>query len=126
VKSFTASPTRRPHFSLHFQRAGRPLAHVVPDHVWPGMYRVRWADGTLSDMVNLARAKDAAEAVTAAKFTHGNRRLLTWRERTKVTGQPQPSPPVALNPSPLVQSPLRVNPRTPGSTAPVSPLGVRP
>jgi hypothetical protein len=33
---------------------------VVPDSKWPNMYRVRSPDGTLSDMVNLARAKDAA------------------------------------------------------------------
>jgi hypothetical protein len=33
---------------------------VVPDERYPGMYRVRLPDGSLSDMVNLARAKDAA------------------------------------------------------------------
>jgi len=32
---------------------------IVPDPGWPGMYRVRRPDGSLSDMVNLTRAKDA-------------------------------------------------------------------
>jgi hypothetical protein len=33
---------------------------VVPDKDWPGMYCVRRPDGSLADMVNLTRAKDAA------------------------------------------------------------------
>jgi hypothetical protein len=32
---------------------------VVPDPARPGMWRVRWPDGRLSDMTNLTRAKDA-------------------------------------------------------------------
>jgi hypothetical protein len=32
---------------------------VVPDAARPGMWRVRWPDGRLSDMTNLTRAKDA-------------------------------------------------------------------
>lgn len=32
---------------------------IVPDPVWPGMYRIRKRDGSLTDMVNLTRAKDA-------------------------------------------------------------------
>ena len=31
---------------------------VVPDSAHPGMWRVRWPDGGLSDMTNLTRAKD--------------------------------------------------------------------
>ena len=33
---------------------------VVPDPDWPKMYRVRRPDGSLTDMVNLTRARDAA------------------------------------------------------------------
>jgi hypothetical protein len=33
---------------------------VVPDSDWPGMYRVRRPDGSLSDMATLTRARDAA------------------------------------------------------------------
>ena len=32
---------------------------VVPDSTYPNMYRVRWPDGSVSDMVNLTRARDA-------------------------------------------------------------------
>jgi len=33
---------------------------VAPDSKWPNMYRVRSPNGTLTDMVNLTRARDAA------------------------------------------------------------------
>jgi hypothetical protein len=33
---------------------------VEPDGRYPGMYRVRLPDGTLSDMVSLTRAADGA------------------------------------------------------------------
>jgi hypothetical protein len=92
VKPFTASPTRRPSFSLHYQRAGKPLAHVVPDRVWPGMYRARYADGSLSDMVNLTRAKDAAVAVCASKLGIHNRSRLRGETHGGMT---EPRPPVA-------------------------------
>jgi hypothetical protein len=32
---------------------------LLPDAAHPGMWRVRWPNGCLSDMTNLARAKDA-------------------------------------------------------------------
>jgi len=32
---------------------------IVPDERFPGMYRLKRADGTVSDMMNLTRAKDA-------------------------------------------------------------------
>jgi hypothetical protein len=32
---------------------------LVPDATHPSMWRVRWPDGSLSDMTNLTRAKDA-------------------------------------------------------------------
>jgi len=38
-------------------------SRIVPDAVYPGMYRVRRPDGSLSDMVNLTRAKDAARCM---------------------------------------------------------------
>ena len=37
---------------------------VVADAVYPGMYRVRMPDGTLTDMVNRARAWDAARMLS--------------------------------------------------------------
>jgi hypothetical protein len=32
---------------------------IVPDGKWPGMYRIKWRDGGLSDMVNYTRASAA-------------------------------------------------------------------
>ena len=32
---------------------------IVPDPTYPGMYRIRRPDGTLTDMANLTRIKDA-------------------------------------------------------------------
>ena len=36
---------------------------IVPDERFPGMYRLKCTDGSLSDMVNLTRAKDALAAM---------------------------------------------------------------
>jgi hypothetical protein len=36
---------------------------VVPDKKSPRMYRVRRPDGSLTDMVNLTRARDAAQGL---------------------------------------------------------------
>ena len=48
---------------------GRLIGQVVPDGKYPRMWRVKHPDGSLSDMVNLTRAKDAAvsQAVRLAK-----------------------------------------------------------
>ena len=37
-------------------------AGIVPDERWPGMWRIQFADGSLSSMVNLTRAKDRWKA----------------------------------------------------------------
>jgi len=41
----------------------RPLqtrdGEIVRDAKWPGMYRIKWRDGRLSDMVNYTRAAAA-------------------------------------------------------------------
>jgi hypothetical protein len=39
--------------------AHRAIVRVVQDSTYPNMWRVKFADGILSDMVNLTRAKDA-------------------------------------------------------------------
>ena len=43
-----------------------PIVHVVRDAAYPAMFRLRRPDGSLTDMVNRARAKDAALAHAAA------------------------------------------------------------
>ena len=58
--------------ALSFRRDGTGLAvchgravvvRVVPDERWPGMWRVRYPDGRLTDLVNITRAKDAAFSI---------------------------------------------------------------
>src|SRR6516225_7629969 len=39
---------------------------IVPDPKWPGMYRIRRADGSLSDMANLTRCRDALRSFDEA------------------------------------------------------------
>src|SRR5689334_7213819 len=41
-------------------RGRNPVVTVEPDSKYSGMYRIRFPDGSLSDMVNLTRAKNAA------------------------------------------------------------------
>jgi hypothetical protein len=48
--------------ALYLRGRRRRLIAIAPDGQWPGMWRVRYPDGGLSDMVNLSRAKDAAAA----------------------------------------------------------------
>jgi len=49
--------------NLTTRKSGRRVvATIEPDSKWPGMWRVR-CGGSISDMVNLSRAKDAAIAI---------------------------------------------------------------
>src|SRR3954454_13898220 len=38
---------------------------IVPDGRWPNMWRVKYGDGRLSEMINLARARDALHGATS-------------------------------------------------------------
>lgn len=64
---------------------------VVQDAKYPSMWRVRRADGSLSDMVNLARAKDAA--LSAAHM--GGGLIASWHPRQTAAGRP-PIAPIGL------------------------------
>jgi hypothetical protein len=64
---------------LHYASAKHPLAEIIPDANWPGMWRVRWPDGSLSDLTNLSRARDAAIAIAERGPPARNRCLLSWR-----------------------------------------------
>src|SRR5262245_40384758 len=57
-------------FALFYGRSAKPLLHVVPDKTYAGMWRVKYRDGSLSDMANLTRAKDAGRA-NALTILHG-------------------------------------------------------
>ena len=79
--------------SLHIGGKGNSVLAIEPDARWPGMWRVQLSDGSLSDMVNLTRARDAAMSIA--------RRLLQIEEtasgarRTAMepsAGLPEPAP----------------------------------
>jgi hypothetical protein len=54
--------------TLHYGKRQTALAEIVADEAYPAMYRVRWPNGDISDMVNLSRAKDAA--IVLARHYH--------------------------------------------------------
>lgn len=63
-------------YALHYGNAKTPLVTVKPDSKYPAMWRIHTPDGTMSDMVNLSRAKDAAASV----YTTGlNSQRLNWK-----------------------------------------------
>jgi hypothetical protein len=57
--------------------SGRVIATVLPDTVWPRMYRIHWRDGRVSDFANLTRCRDAAEVIAS----NGGRdqRWFNWK-----------------------------------------------
>ena len=48
--------------------AGRraPSVEINPDANWPGMWRLKRPDGSVTDMLNRARARDAARSILLA------------------------------------------------------------
>ena len=68
-----------PVYRLHYASAKHPLAEIVPDANWPGMWRVRWPDGSLSDMANLSRAKDAAFVIAQKGPPARDGQRLHWQ-----------------------------------------------
>jgi hypothetical protein len=68
-----------PHaYRLHYGKSRKVLAEVIPDDEHAGMWRIRWPDGQLSDMVNLARAKDAARVLAMRNVNSGDSSPLHW------------------------------------------------
>jgi hypothetical protein len=65
-------------YSLHYGKSTKALAEVIPDNEYLGMWRIRWPDGQLSDMVNLSRAKDAACVLAMRNIDNGRSSLLHW------------------------------------------------
>jgi len=69
-------------FSLHLERRATPLLHVVPDKTYPSMWRIRFAGGSLSDLGNLTRIKDAARCIAQATLNKELRYRQTAPEAT--------------------------------------------
>jgi hypothetical protein len=57
--------------ALYLDGKGRAIVEIVPDKRYPGMWRVL-SSGHLSDMANLARAKDAGVAIACQKLSDRN------------------------------------------------------
>jgi hypothetical protein len=81
--------------ALHNGRARRPLVLIVPDPVYPGMWRLAWPDGRVSDMANLSRIKDAAIAICERGPPQRNRRCFNWKKDRSKTAIG--SPPIRQN-----------------------------
>jgi hypothetical protein len=56
------------------------LARIVPDRVYPGMWRVKMPTGKLSDMTNLVRAKDAAMSIALSMLNREQKAQETVSE----------------------------------------------
>jgi hypothetical protein len=84
-------------FGQHVDRRVSAVLYVVPDVTYPGMWRVKFADGSLSDMANLTRAKDGARYQALAILNRGLECQETageppWSERNKNLGCGPPIP----------------------------------
>jgi len=66
-------------FALHYRQAHTPLVQAVPDAVYPGMWRLLWPDGQLSDLANLSRIRDAAIAICERGPPQRDRFRLHWK-----------------------------------------------
>jgi hypothetical protein len=75
MRSITPTP---PPQALYYGTARTPLVRVIPDIVYPGMYRLRWPDGQVSDLANLSRIKDAALVLCAVGPPIRNPQRLHW------------------------------------------------
>ena len=58
---------------LHLGKRTTALLHVIPDKGYPGMWRIRLPDGSLSDMANQTQAKDAALNIAVATLNRERR-----------------------------------------------------
>jgi hypothetical protein len=65
-----AGPTAPASAAVRIAKKRVPKPVIVPDGRWPKMFRLRLADGSLTDMVNKARAKEVlATAVVVTTVT---------------------------------------------------------
>jgi hypothetical protein len=76
---------------------------TIPESKWPGMFRVEYPPGTISDMVNLSRARDAAVYIVTDRLNR-----TTAKAAKEAVGVVVPS------------SGVRYHPATSGLTQPSS------
>jgi len=78
MRAPSTSPAAVRH-GLHYGQSRVALVWVEPDSVYPNMWRIVWPDGRVSDMVNLARAKDAAMTLAERGPPARNPQRFHWR-----------------------------------------------
>ena len=64
--------------ALHYGAARKPLAWIVPDPQHGVMWRILWPNGELSDIANLARAKDAAAVIAERGPPKRDAKRFNW------------------------------------------------
>ena len=69
-----------PRWSLHLCYGKTALVQVVPNELYPNMYRLAWPSGEISDLANLSRIKDAAAAICERGPPHRDAKLLLWKQ----------------------------------------------
>lgn len=69
-----------PVFALHYGRSRKPLATVVPDDRWPGMWRIRWPDGANPTRPTCPVPKMQPECLRRGTYQIGA--FSTGRDRT--------------------------------------------
>jgi hypothetical protein len=75
--------------ALHYGKSNKPIAFIVPDDKHANMWRILSTDRTLSDMVNLARAKDAAKMIAARNLSTATTVVSASRLHWKQTDDPR-------------------------------------
>jgi hypothetical protein len=70
---------------LHYGDARVPLARIIPDKIYPSMWRVVLADGRRSDPVSRTRAKDLAAVIAERGPPRRDPRLLRWKQEAHVS-----------------------------------------
>jgi hypothetical protein len=97
-----------------------PIEALVPDAVRPGMWRVRRPDGTLTDMMNLARAKDAALSTAKAgnAAQEPNRTIEAQKPLRHSDYEEAPEEPL-----PVPSGPYGISPAIVGITGMTGPVG---
>jgi hypothetical protein len=83
-RSFKSTFPHPQAWSLYRGRSHKPLVRVVPDTGSP-LYRIIWPDAAPSPLVNLSRARDAAEQ-WAEQQVLTERRNLSVAQRLKLLG----------------------------------------
>jgi hypothetical protein len=102
-----ASPTtNQVAYYLYYGNSRAPLARVLPHARYVGMWRIAWPDGRVSDIVNLARAKDAAMAWGERNTPGKDRNRLGWKKKPRKTPVEAPSVRFSSQPAPTLPTAL--------------------